>query len=329
MNIFRRKIWEAVAGIIRCSCGTLWQTVTLSASLSTPKVACGPSIIVAGGQNNTNYETSTDGVTWSGGTFPSPFGSVGDLRYLNGKFIALTTINNPASSGRVCESSNGTSWTIRSLGVLNNVAVGVAYGAGVWVVVCEDGSTQIYSSSDAATWTGRTNPAGSINVLDVVYGNGKFVATANSGGNKAITSTDGISWTSTAITLPGGGSIGKLSFVNGLFVSYGLVSGSVVFHTSTDGLTWTHVSSIANASSPPRRIEYAKGLYVGSMRFSTPSSPNNGDRIIVSKDLVTWTPIVTPGSISSFLMAYSSVLEFFFTGGFIGTNAVLKSPCDC
>jgi hypothetical protein len=87
-------------------------------------------------------------------------------------------------------------WTAGTLAEDNGM-VSVAYGAGKFVAVSENGTNRLQYSADGVTWTGVDveSLATTAQWSAVAYGNGAFVAVNGNGTNRAITSTDGINWT--------------------------------------------------------------------------------------------------------------------------------------
>ena len=147
--------------------------------------------------STTRAMTSPDGVTWTAApTFPLPAGGVGNfysVAYGNGTFVAVGGASGGGSSpGRISTSTDGDTWTSRSVPALDgqiNTWRGVAYGDGKFVAVGQTGdTTRMVTSPDGATWTPGVTP-----VLNqwygITYARDMFVAVAQSGtGDRAMSS---------------------------------------------------------------------------------------------------------------------------------------------
>ena len=112
----------------------------------------------------------------------------------------------------------------------------IAYGAGKFVAMGDDGKGAY--SADGITWTAIPNtgfPAG-YSIRSITYGAGKFVALGESG--KGAYSADGITWipiSNMQFNSYWGDRINAVAYANGKFVAVG--DNSVAY--SVDGITWT------------------------------------------------------------------------------------------
>ncbi|HSJ13421.1 MAG TPA: hypothetical protein VK939_03345 [Longimicrobiales bacterium] len=111
--------------------------------------------------------------------------------------IAVTGGCDSPTSPRVPE------WTATS--ILDGTHLhGLAFGAGVWVVVAQQG--KLATSTDLQSWTERaTHWTAADDILNVRYANGVFVATGtdrSGNGHCIAVSSDGISWTPGAVGFP-------------------------------------------------------------------------------------------------------------------------------
>lgn len=187
-------------------------------------------------------------------------------------------------------------------GASSNV-IAVAYGAGVFVAVGNDG--KLASSEDGTTWTLRTSGFGTSNISAVAYGDGQFVAVGESG--KVSTSPDGTTWT--ARTSGTAQWIKGIARGNGLWV---LGAGGGVIRTSADAVTW------AAATSGITDAIY--GLAFGAGRFV---AVGDNSACTVSNDGATWTPVDTASS-AGFLYDVAYAGNLFLAAG--GSGIVLTSP---
>lgn len=193
------------------------------------------------------YAYSSDGVSWSAGTFPITI-QTSSIIFANDVFIVIG-MNTGTSTAYVLRSSDGTNWTATSMGgTLSGATLpsAIAYGNGTFVVSANNGNSfcASYSKDNGASWTaayGVQSPTGS---YGVAFGNGLFYmpsynSTATS--PAAYTSHDGKSWMKQAEYSSFTGSAGSYSsrkcvgFVNGKFVStasgYVRISDDAILHT--------------------------------------------------------------------------------------------------
>lgn len=157
------------------------------------------------------------------------------LAYVNGTYVATLATQTGSNNGpitRMYTSTNGVTWSINST-LPNGYGMSIAYGAGVYVLVCNDGTT--YSSTNLTTWTARTNSGtGSAGWNYVTFGNGAFVSVQgfSTSGTSVGYSTDGITWSQKAVT---SSRYFKVIYANSLFVTVGIN----ICLTSPNGITWT------------------------------------------------------------------------------------------
>jgi len=180
---------------------------------------------LSGGLNANAVYYSADSVTWTyttsspNMTSASNYYNPGALAYGNGVFIIAQAVSNSLNGSSTLQtSSNGSSWTLRTLANTSTEPYSVAYGNGVFVAVGGNtgalGISAVYSfpltsigsiqtSTNGITWTNRTNPFTSNCVFtNVGYANGYFVAVGygppsggGSGGLRICRSTNGTTWT--------------------------------------------------------------------------------------------------------------------------------------
>jgi hypothetical protein len=198
---------------------------------------------------NTIYATSTDGVTWIGGTGPIQ-GELNGIAYDSVSLyvaVGLTEINGLVDS-LILTSSDGVSWT-SDTGPIQGQIKGITYGStGGFVAVGGDGSNTIYlSSPDGVSWTGDTGPVPGA-LFGITYNSADgFVAvgaTETNGGLVPIylSSPDGVSWTGGTGPVPGilcgitYGPTGGYVAVGGTLAG---ASYDALYLTSPDAESWT------------------------------------------------------------------------------------------
>ncbi|HXU04986.1 MAG TPA: hypothetical protein VN903_28695 [Polyangia bacterium] len=226
-------------------------------------VTYGGGLFVAAGAA---IRTSPDGVTWTART-PSGAATRWAAGYGNGLYLVAGITTAPAYYLET--SPDGITWTSRTTSFGTSVIRGIAYGAGVYVAVAQDGKLE--SSADGITWTARTSGFGTDDIIGVVFALGLFVIVGANG--KIATSPDGITW-----TMRTSGTTQGLSGVTygQQFVACG---GLGVILTSPDGLAWTTRDSGTTIS--------LYGAAYGDGRYAVTSSTNTGSRF--SDDGIVWT----------------------------------------
>lgn len=141
---------------------------------------------VTTGGANTAYSTN-DGVTW---TLVTNATATARVQWGIDKFLAW---NNLASTVGTTSytSTNGSTWTSRTLPVAPSELVSLRFIGGQWFLGGASGA--LYTSPDGITWTSRTSGAGANAIYGFGYGAGFYVA-CGAGGYLA-TSPDGVTWT--------------------------------------------------------------------------------------------------------------------------------------
>jgi hypothetical protein len=143
-----------------------------------------------------------------------------------------------ADGAYVSVSTDGVAWTLVPGLTTNRFLLAVAWGAGTFVVVGNNG--RILTSPDGFNWTFW--PSGTDATLNTVaYGNGTFVA-AGSPGN-ILRSRDAFIWY--AAPNPVSTRIDKLVYAGGRFVG---LAGAEGFISSSDAMTWNvHPTPVGSA----------------------------------------------------------------------------------
>jgi hypothetical protein len=199
---------------------------------------------------------SADGLYWQGsvaGTDIVYYSSgCNSLAFVNGKFYTFgSKIIDNESRPSIVFSSNGDEWTEVSQSVFiasGSYIVDIAYGEGVYVMVCDGFSggsdyrnPKIAWSTNLEEWTVVENlvPALNAPLYQIEYGGGTFVAVGgtNTGGVTAW-SEDGKTWNVGSFNQ--GTQSRSLVYGNGRFVSVGRAHNDLKnAKYSTDGKQWT------------------------------------------------------------------------------------------
>lgn len=224
---------------------------------------------------------------------PAPQGNaLVEAAYLNGRFLL------GGVRGTVLSSTDGSSWSLRRLGISNTV-VGFAFGASTYVAISSFGV--VWSSPDALTWTQRESGVGRDGgtLFSVAFGAGRFVAVGT--GGTVVTSTDGAAWTQ--VSSGSTETLGAVVHGGGRFVALG--AGGRTF-TSLDGLAWAAGPTLARAMT---YLAFGAGRYVAAA----------GNHVFFSTDAVTWN--------TRALATTSSIRGLKFTDvGFLATVDSTSSP---
>jgi hypothetical protein len=210
--------------------------------------------------------TSQDGINWTAQSPTNP----DDLRgitYSNGLFVAAGTAD--AGRGSIITSTNGTTWTRRTIDSI--YFRGVTYGNGLFVAVGYSYNvtlgyrSEILTSSNGSTWARQTTPAKQY-LYGAIYGNGLFVAVGDAG--TILTSATGSAWTN---RLSGPTEdLFSVVYGNGLFVAVGRNN---TILTSPDGFNWTTQSS--GSSITYSTVTFGKGTFV-AISYSSISTSTDG-----------------------------------------------------
>ena len=211
--------------------------------------------------------TSSDGETWIGtpnSVFDWTTGNViNDLAWGNNTWVAVG--GTPASAAKASFSSDdGVTWQETDTGITGSI-LGIAYGAGKFLVVGQEGqicySTSISASS--ISWTKVTNPNIPSNeeINDVTYSAelGMFVAVAHD--NKAARSSDGINWTAITMPFSSTGSLICVGSGGGKLVIGGTENKAAY---SSDGITWKQFanSTAVFGTNAIHGIAYGNGKFI-------------------------------------------------------------------
>lgn len=156
----------------------------------------------------------------------------------------------------------------------------VAYGAGLYVAVGDDGAIQ--TSPDGITWTRRTS--GVIDRLQgVTWGGNQFVAVGGNDGHPPsqgviLTSPDGVTWTQRTSDVTA--NLHGVAWGGNQFVAVGW-GGTIL--TSPDGVIWT--SRASGGFTDLNDVIWGDSQFVAVGDGGT-----GGGSILTSPDGVIWTP---------------------------------------
>jgi hypothetical protein len=280
---------------------------------------------VAVGWENPFY--STNGTTWSSGTWPSGLAYSNPSQpyqwqtaiFGNGKYVASTAGSYPNT--KVAYTTDGINWTASGTMPINASYTCGAYGGGVYVFLSNQGGANMITSTDAVNWTSRTLSGVSWDFMK--YANGLFIAT---GGNSQTIgkSTDGTSWSTATYSKVRS----KAEYGNGMWIQLGPAVnaspnwGKAYYYTSTDNAAnWTerigpYQADRLGYESPAgfNGVIYGGGTWV---MFSDAYSS------AYSTDGINWTTFMLPANGGWSRGTYSNGL-FVIVGN--STNRVVTSP---
>ena len=174
------------------------------------------------------------------------------VAYGNSNFVAVSYGKNGFSntSNVAATSTNGITWTSRTIPAGNYRKVIYANGLFVASTSADGSASSLYSTStDGITWTARTLPS-SIYQTGVQYGNGLYLI-ANFGNTSSYVyySTDAVTWTLGSRSLSGRYIGANVAYGNGVFA----------FHGASQDSRYVSVIKTVNAPSTP--IDFA--IYSG------------------------------------------------------------------
>jgi hypothetical protein len=252
--------------------GSSWSLNNLTATRSWKDVAYGASKFIACAYGSSDYEYSTNGITWTSSNFNVT--NVNNqwtcITYANNKFIILA---NSSANGII--STDGINWTKFTLpfqiyiGGPNAPSAsswnGCAYGNGIFVAMNYNSST-IATSTDGITWTQRSLPITN-NWNDIIYGD-KFAIVASQT-DKIAYSTNGISWTTA--DLPESAGWKSIAYGNNTYVAIGYNLANII--VSNDLINWT--SNIV-LNGPWNKIIYKNNTFIIIGSTTTVLTSTNG-----------------------------------------------------
>lgn len=133
------------------------------------------------------------GIEWSTATITNGI-ALGDVAYGNGKFIAIPYSNSTLTTSRyIYTSEDCKTWSRLSMDKAIP-AYSIAFGAGVFVIVCGTDFGYNRYSSDGVTWEWTYIPSHLNEVRRIHYGNGKFIATGHKTVATAVSTDPTMPW---------------------------------------------------------------------------------------------------------------------------------------
>lgn len=238
---------------------------------------------------------------------PSPLGTntstLRAIAYANNTFvIAASDSWDGDKTKRFYTSTDATNWYIQTWTNADTRAVnGLAYGAGLFVAVCE--RAQVWTSPDGTNWTQRVSPYSNnknYNLNAVTYNpTFGFVAVGdsyNSGPGEIATSPDGIDWALQTSGVPAytlnavtWGCITNLdSSITTNFVAVGS-SGTII--TSWDGTNWGSQSSYTTAKLAGAAYSPDSGSFIAVGPGAVIQTSVDGTNWVAS-----WSDLSLPGN---------------------------------
>jgi len=234
--------WESGIGVLTNTAG-IKNALSLAAGITVQSVLYDGTKFMAYGPTQT-YAYSYDGVTWTTGSLTYNAGVYTGNKF-NATFINGLYVLHDGTAACFYTSTDGISWTQRSIVGGGYAAIEFAYGNGNYVAIFNAHNYARYSSDGGVTWT-TANPGTA--AYGIAFGAGTFVLTT--GTTTYYTSKDGTAWTSR--TMPGAGTV--VRYVNGRFVAVG----TNLCYTSPDGINWTSRS----VTVTPVSLTYGNGILV-------------------------------------------------------------------
>ena len=158
-------------------------------------------LYVAGGQGSSSncflLVSEDHGLSWTSLTCPAGSGSIYDIEYINGEFVAMGSANTGSSTATVLTSPDGYNWTHHATFPANTTVNDFEYNAGFYIVAALTG---IYRSADIKS--SFTGPLDANSYLDVEVNASGVLMAVTDGGTPGIVSTDnGASWSQASTTL--------------------------------------------------------------------------------------------------------------------------------
>ena len=298
---------------------TDWTAGTLTSSDAWKGVGFGNGTYVAVGGTGiapvTSY--STDGITWSTGTYPT--GGNGPNSVVYGAGVWVSPI---LDSNDVATSSDGITFTFQS-NVLPATRdwIDIAFAGGYFVTIDQSGTTSAAYSTNGTTWSTGVLSA-SVNWTSVAGGvvgsTTYFVAVSGTISNSttASYSTDnGATWTSS--TLPASDRWSSIAYGNDIFVAVAGNTGSTstnAAYSTNGGATWT------SSTLPGAAAGWTNVVWNGSVFIAT---AYNTSRSAISEDGIVWTER-TMNATANWISSASNEAEFAVVTVATGSSAVRK-----
>jgi len=238
-----------------------------------------------------SIEYTTDGVTWTAVT--ANMNLTWDSAYGQGKFIVVGEQSNGSGPGRIVDSVDGTSWTLRTnpfteFTQSNNVPRTIIYSPDLdlWFMAARGNGYK--TSPDGLNWSAlqtvaEFDPWG---YMRGSWGDGKFVITDQ---KDIAISTDGVNWTVTKfddLPMSGSDTLEATAAGGGVIVALGrsvnAPQRSGVYSTD-NGATWNLISIPGHDFVRFEAVEYGDGKFIATGSFNIFPS-----YIVISEDGINW-----------------------------------------
>ena len=234
-----------------------------------------------------NSASATTLASWSLASVPAPSGGWSSINYLDGRWVALSTTGEDATS------VDATTWNVGS--IPDGSWHSTAYGNGRFVALSSANTVpNELDSSDALTWNTMTGPPGapvqSGRAIEngqwngVAYGDGLFVAVGADG--VVSTSSDGVTW-ARRFWRPQD-DFSSVTFGDGRFIAVDAAAGNVLI--SLDGLHWSLIRSpLTGVVNPPSGGLHLSSVVYGNGTFVAFGSGTGAGYVATSDYGYSWT----------------------------------------
>ena len=181
---------------------------------------------------NFDHSTLPASTTWKHVEIGGPSGNTIMALATGSANIYKNTLDTGGDSTQVPSGS----WTTVATGGSATTWVGLAYGAGKWIAIAEDGTTVI-SADNGVTWTtgAAVTPASPEVYNDLVFGSNCWVATMAQS-DRVIYSDTGTTWSDSQLVGDSGREDWKIGYTQGVFLA---VSSTGTTVSSDNGYGWT------------------------------------------------------------------------------------------
>lgn len=209
------------------------------------------------GASGTFAHISYDGLKFFFWYGPNATNPVGEVAYLNGKFVH--TINYAtASNTPLALSTDGLNWFQSAAAGSADKWAGCAYFNGMY---CITGATNYVSTVDLISFTARTAPTniGAIGGLNVA--NGRLYSLSSVSQTGFSYSADGLAWNNTG-ALPSAAVWSNVVYGNAVYVAHN--ANGTAYATSSDGIAWTAKTPTNIAGILATRVLFASGYFIAT-----------------------------------------------------------------
>ena len=199
---------------------------------------------IQGSNDGINFDHSTlpASTTWKHVEIGGPNGDTIMALATGSANIYKNTLDTGGDSTQVPSGS----WTTVATGGSATTWVGLAYGAGKWIAIAEDGTTVI-SADNGVTWTtgAAVTPASPEVYNDLVFGSNCWIATMAQS-DRVIYSDTGTTWSDSQLVGDSGRENWKIGYTQGVFLA---VSSTGTTVSSDNGYGWTVREATGNLTA--------------------------------------------------------------------------------